>query len=267
MKLGKYVFIVALLAALPLFAQNEPIVVPITDPGKPISLQISRTQGSIEIEGADVSEIQIVLQTPEAKEPKPRSDGLRRVPNVSMGLIAEEQNNVVKVALQPNAHGPVLLRVPRRVNLVASTVNGGDIRVRGLTGELELRNTNGSIYAEDVSGTVVASTTNGKVRVRLLNVTDDRAMSFSTLNGDIDVTLPATTKANLQMKTVNGEILTDFDMNIQASPATVKRGEARSRGGSPYRVEVDRNVVATINGGGAAYHFRTFNGDIVIRSR
>lgn len=265
MKLKKTIVIVALLAALPLLAQNEPIVVPITDPGKPVTLQISRIHGSIEVEGADVSEIQIILQTPEARQAKPRSDGLRRVPNVSMGLIAEEQNNVVKVALQPNAQAPVLLRVPRRVNLVASTVNGGHIRVRGLSGELELRNTNGAIYADDVSGTVVANTTNGPVRVRLLQVTNDRAMSFSSLNGDIDVTLPASTRANLQMKTNNGEILTDFEMNIQPSSATVKRGDTRTRGG--HRVEVDRNVVATINGGGAAYHFTTFNGDIIIRSR
>lgn len=254
--------------ALPLLAQTEPIIVPLTDPAKPVTLVVSRVTGSIQIEGADVREIEIIVQAPEQTASKPRTDGLRRIPNTSMGLIAEESNNVVKVSFQPNARSPVLLRVPRRVKLSATTVNGGDIRVRGLTGELELGNVNGAIYAEDINGTVVANTTNGRVRVNLLTVTSDRAMSFSSLNGDVEVTLPANTRADLQMKTNNGEILTDFDMNIVANPPQVKRGSGSKGGESgPYRVEVNRSVRATINGGGPVMQFTTFNGDILIRSR
>jgi hypothetical protein len=41
----------------------------------------------------------------------------------------------------------------------------------------------------------------------------------------------------------------------------VSRGER----GDSYRVEVQRDVHAKVGGGGPAFHFKTFNGDILIR--
>jgi hypothetical protein len=45
---------------------------------------------------------------------------------------------------------------------------------------------------------VVAHSMNGKVVVSLNTVMPDKAMSFSTMNGDVDVTLPASVKAMAQ---------------------------------------------------------------------
>lgn len=250
------------LAGVPAGAQTEPVTIPITDPSEPVTLQISRVNGSIEVEGADIGEVQIIIASPEErKRSRPREDGLRRIPNASVGMYAEERDNVVVVGFQPNSSAPVLVRVPRRTQVKATTVNGGDLRVSGLQGELELRNTNGSIYAENVAGTIVASTTNGRVVATIIRVDQGRPMSFNTLNGKIDVTLPPSTKADLQLKTNNGEILTDFDMDIESSPAQVKRSERAGH----HKVHIDRSVRATINGGGPDFHFTTFNGDIIIR--
>lgn len=264
MKLQATIITTALLAFVPLIAdaQSSPVSIPITDPDAPVTLSISRVHGSIEIQGRDIKEVQVeVIESETKRSGRVREDGLRRIPNMSVGMVAEERGNVVKIGFQPNASAPVKVYVPRRARISASTVNGGDLIVSGIDGELELSNVNGSIEFRDVSGTIIADTTNGRIRGNITRVDRDAPMSFQSLNGTIDITLPASTRANLYMKTNNGEILSDFDMTILPSVADVKR---RSKNGV-RRVEINRDVQATINGGGPAYRFTTHNGKIVVR--
>ena len=103
----------------------------------------------------------------------------------------------------------------------------------------------------------------------------DKSMSFSTFNGDIDVTLPADTKAALKMKTENGDIYTDFDvtLNPQSAPTVEekkvkeKTKNKESRTVTRRRVRTDGNSYGTINGGGPEMQFTTFNGRILIHKK
>jgi DUF4097 and DUF4098 domain-containing protein YvlB len=88
-------------------------------------------------------------------------------------------------------------------------------------------------------------------------------MSFSTLNGDIDVTLPADTKAKVKMKSDNGEIYSDFDVRLDASGRQPVVEDSRS-GKGKYRVRFDKAMYGTINGGGPEMQFTTFNGNVYI---
>ncbi len=155
----------------------------------------------------------------------------------------------------------VKLRVPRRTSLKLTTVNAGDIEVRGVEGELELGNTNGPITALDVAGSVVAQTINGDLKVTLRSVAPDKPMSFTNMNGDIDVTLPASVKADLRMRSDVGEILTDFDFEtVSSTRKTSEGGEGRG-----FRLKIEKEVRAQVNGGGPELVFKNFNGDILIR--
>ena len=55
-------------------------------------------------------------------------------------------------------------------------------------------------------------------------------MSFSTMNGDIDVSLPADTKARVKMKADNGEIYSDFEVQQEPGPAGTKVTETGRQG-------------------------------------
>jgi DUF4097 and DUF4098 domain-containing protein YvlB len=114
-----------------------------------------------------------------------------------------------------------------------------------------------------VSGSVVAHALNGRVLVSLDRVTANKSMSFSSLNGNVDVTLPADVKANVRMKTDNGEIYSDFDVKLDASARQPVVEGNKSSG--QYRVRFDKGVYGTINGGGPEMQFTTFNGTIFIR--
>jgi DUF4097 and DUF4098 domain-containing protein YvlB len=126
-----------------------------------------------------------------------------------------------------------------------------------------VNNQNGSVSMTDVSGSVVAHSLNGAVTVSMKRVTAQKAMSFTSLNGRVDVTLPADTKANLKVRSDNGDVWTDFDVTLRNN-ATPTVTDNRNRGGR-FKIEVDRSILGTINGGGPDFLVQTMNGSIYIR--
>ena len=113
-----------------------------------------------------------------------------------------------------------------------------------------------------MAGTVNAGTTNGSVRATLTRVTDKREMAFTSLNGTVDVTLPPTTTANLRMRSDNGDVYSDFEVQLAPSAPVVQ--ESRGSNGR-YRISRNRSIVGAINGGGPEFELRTFNSNVYVR--
>ena len=93
-----------------------------------------------------------------------------------------------------------------------------------------------------------------------------KPISFSTLNGEIDVTLPSDIKANVKLKTGHGDVYSDFDIKMDLSnrnAITEKNDSADGR----FRVRMDRTMYGTINCGCLDASFQTFNVRISIRKR
>ena len=55
----------------------------------------------------------------------------------------------------------------------------------------------------------------------MASVKSGSPMSFTSLNGTIDVTLPANIAADFSMKTNRGEIYSDFDVKLKPPPKPV----------------------------------------------
>jgi len=198
-------------------------IIQLSDPKKPVFVQVELLSGGITVLGHDGAEVRMVatvdgeehVDETEKADSDPRARGLRRIRNRSMGLSVEERNNRIIIQTSSWRNSVDLeLRVPRRTSLELATVNDGDVVVRGVEGEIEVQNTNGAVTIEDVSGAVLAEAVNGDITVRFNRVTPDKAMSFVSMNGDLDVTLPPDVRANLRLSTDNGEIFTDFDVNL-----------------------------------------------------
>jgi DUF4097 and DUF4098 domain-containing protein YvlB len=139
------------------------------------------------------------------------------------------------------------------------------VTVEGVDGELEIGNVNGGITLTRVGGAVVAHTTNGDVKVTLARVAPQKPMAFTTLNGDIDVSVPSATKANLKLRSDQGEIFTDFDLKLLPESTAAKIEDTRKEGGR-YRIEINRALAGAINGGGPDFELRSFTGNIYVRS-
>ena len=271
---------------------NE-FTIPLSDPSKRGMLKAHVNYGSITIKGTARKDV--LVKYSEAKEEdeeqqdereerdhKKRIDvkvnlninkndggndsnnGLKKISGSGLELDASENNNVIKVSSDSwNNKTNLEIEVPAGMDLTVGAYNDGDIIITNIEGEVELNSYNGPITALNISGSVVATTYNGDLKVTFDKVSDGKPMSYSTYNGDVDLTFPATAKATFKMKTERGDIYTGFDMNVTSS-GPVKQQDSKSGG---YKLKIDEWKRGDINGGGAEFTLKNYNGDIYIRKR
>lgn len=151
------------------------------------------------------------------------------------------------------------LRVPRLVTLDVCGINGGQVRVEGTDGPFTVRNVNGGVRLTDVKGAGTASTVNGSVQATFV-AAPAQATGFKTVNGTVDVTMPASLSADLRLTTMHGGLYTDFETTALATRlATAERKGGRRL----YRS--DRFTSVRVGRGGPELTFETLNGDIRVR--
>jgi hypothetical protein len=244
---------------------TEQLVVPLSTPGKPYTLKVHLVTGSIKVVGYDGKDI-IINVTPrggDEERPKTAENGMRRI-SASGGyeVTAKEADNTVTVNTgNPNKALDLELKIPQDVKLKAGTVNDGDVVVENVRGELEVNNVNDQITLTNISGSVVANTVNGDVTVTFVSVDPKAPMAFSTLNGDVRVTLPADTKANLKVKSDNGDVFSDFDIDIDKTPSKIDKVTEPGM----YKIKKDDWVYGKINGGGPEMMMKNMMGDIYVK--
>jgi len=151
------------------------------------------------------------------------------------------------------------LEVPADVDLVARTVNGGEVRVSGVGGRFDVSNVNGPVTLERMGGAGMARTVNGPV-VASFSRNPAAGCTFDTVNGRIEVSFLAGLAADLHFKTLNGKVYADYDYDYRSLPP---QPADRSRGHFHYRSHGE--FAARIAGGGPELSFSTINGDILIR--
>jgi DUF4097 and DUF4098 domain-containing protein YvlB len=254
----------------PMAAQDsaDRITVPFRNASQPRKLTVNLINGSVTVKGYDGKDAIVESSSrvsSRSRRPSSVPEGMHRIGPNTGGVDIEEDNNSIKVVGGIMHSADLMIQVPVQTSLVLRTVNGGKISVENISGEIDVNNTNGSIVITNASGSVLANSNNGKVMVSLDRVTPGKAMSFSALNGNIDVTFPGDIKANLRMKTNNGEIWSDFDVKLDASKTPVVE-DNRGKNGK-YKVRLDHAVYGSINGGGPEIQFVSFNGNIVIHKK
>jgi DUF4097 and DUF4098 domain-containing protein YvlB len=247
-------------------APDNRVAVPI-DATRPVNLRAHLVSGSITVKGADVKEITVEARVrhDEGQHEGSRAAGMKRIPMTSTGLNIEAENNQVRISTDSVQRTTDLtITVPVHTSLSLHTVNDGNISVSGVDGEFDINDINGEVDLKNIGGSAVAHALNGHVVVTFNRIDPQKPMSFSSLNGDIDVTFPADLKANVSLRTDNGEVYSDFDVKLTANAPQQTVEDDRSKGGK-YQVKVDKNVHGTINGGGPEIQFKNFNGNIYIR--
>jgi len=238
--------------------------VTLTDPSHPAVVKASLINGGIVVKSHEGKEV-IVEAHARNHEGEKSGSGPKRLNISTTGLSVEEENNEVRIGTESYAR-PVDLTidVPLHTFLKLRAVNGGNIIVNGVDGELDADDINGSVTLNDVSGNAVVHALNGRVLATFRRVNPQKPMAFSSLNGDIDVTFPADLKANVSIRSDRGEVFCDFDVQLQPTTAKPVVEDGRGHGGK-YRVNIDRTVHGTINGGGPEIRFTNFQGSIYIR--
>jgi len=200
------------------------------------------------------------------QEKEKKIAGMKRLSGSTSGLEVEEDGNVVQINTQSwKAATDLVIQVPVASSLEIRSSMDGAVVVEGVSGEIDINNINGPVTLRGVSGSALVHTVNGHIDVVLTRVAASKPLSFSTMSGDIDVTLPADVKANLKMKTEQGEVYTDFDIDMTRQPVRSEAAEKTDEG--RYRITFDKSLLGLVNGGGTEISFNTFGGDIYIRKK
>jgi len=243
-------------------AAGDRVVVPARNTSHPRQVDASLLHGGITVKAYAGKEV-IVEARGSHSTPRPDQtvDGMRRLDFPTRGLSVEEEDNVVTVRMRNGGSSDLVISVPADTSLKLHALHG-EINVEGVNGEIEADSLHGAVTLANVSGTVVAHSLNGEIKVSMNRVDASKPISFSTLNGNIDVTLPADFKANVKITADRGEIYSDFDFKLGGS-ITQRNDTSDGR----FRVRLDRTLTGTINGGGAEATFHTYNGKILIRKK
>ncbi|WP_421873699.1 DUF4097 family beta strand repeat-containing protein [Marinoscillum sp.] len=243
----------------------EQFTVPLSKPGERVSIKLDQVQGDIRVTAYEGKEVIINAKSSgesafhQSEKDSNVPPGMKKVSVNSVGLSAKESDNYIRINSESwKRRIDIDMKVPANANLDLHTVHGV-VEVTGVNGAMELSGVNGSITLTNVSGSVVANTVNGEVKVTLGKVTAGEPMSFVTLNGNVDITLPASTKATAKLRSDQGDVYTDFDMDMERSKTNVKRANGE------YEVSINNWVYGKINGGGPEYTFKNMNGNIIIR--
>ena len=260
------ILLASIFLSLTAFSQREieEVAVPLSNPNKPGTLIVDIKKGHINVSSYE-GEVVLVQIKPFQKEEEKKSApaGLKRIPNQSMDVdIQEADNKVIVETGNWNKRIDFFIQVPKKFDLILETYNSGVINVDNIEGEINAESYNGPIFLKRIAGSASASTYNGEIEVHFVRVNGNTPMAFSTYNGDIKGMFPENLRATAKIKSQRGEILTDFDMEVQKAQPNV---DNRNNEGGVYKIEIDNWVIGQINGGGPEFLFKNYNGDVIIQ--
>ena len=242
---------------------GDRISVNLSDPARPGLVKASLVNGGITVKAYEGKEIVVEARNRNRERERDES-GPRRLTIATTGLSVEEENNEVRINTESYMRPiDLTISVPTHTSLHLRAVNDGDIIVTGVDGEIDVDDINGSVTLNNIAGSAVAHALNGKLLATFTRV-NQKPMAFSSLNGDIDVTFPPDLKANVSIRSDQGDVFSDFDVQLRAAAPQPVVEDNRGHGGK-YRVKIDKTVHGTINGGGPEMQFTNFQGRIYIR--
>ncbi len=217
------------------------------------TVEVHTVLGSVRAVAAtdDVAVIDATM-APEAEsaDPADRRASLRIREDDSGVTLGTEHHGSHEGGCECDEHGThghlprvdVVVRVPAGLHLVVHTVDAR-IDVDGLKGPVDLHSVDGPIDLRAMTS-AQARTVNGAIHVAfaLPDLADDSALS--TVNGAVDVTLPASANADLSVSTVNGHV------RVDPPPAGPIEG---------------RGLRMALGHGGRSLRLRTVNGTISVK--
>jgi hypothetical protein len=230
-----------------------------SDPTKPGTIKVSMARGELRVRGVDSDTITIKSEA-KAVASAPRKDGLR-VLTASSSFNLNEKDNVVTLDAGTEGWGKgsssdFHISVPRSTSVIISNSWGGEISCVDVAGDIEIKNMNGEIKLEGIAGAVLVETMNGEINANVREIREGKPLSFTSMNGEINIRVPTDSKANVRLRSQNGSILTDFDekalvTKTESAPrtgrltrtTTTKRG---TRSSSSSNSELSQEIHAVV---------------------
>ena len=172
----------------------------------------------------------------------------------SPAMVKTDSGSITVVSLTSNGtEGSTLKSVTGHVkvrdlrgNAIIET-SRADADVKLFKGDMKFNSDHGSLDVASLYGTVDAKSNSGDIEVKAKSKDFDKPLRLETASGDIYLSIPTKTPADVKLKTTKGSIKTQF-------PIKPERGIA------------SYEAAGKINGGGAMVELHSQSGDIELDS-
>jgi DUF4097 and DUF4098 domain-containing protein YvlB len=233
------------------------------------NLSLETIKGNVSVEGWDESRAEVQMTKNANTEVRITSDGKNltiktepRGGGVDVQYIIKVPRNVGKIEIKAASAEINLSDLTGKVGInngngavnladingnVGVNTGSGDITLTDVKGEIGVNTGSGSINMIDVSGKVGANAASGDIDVGLAGAGRE-PLSLNTASGNIGVHFEADVNADLEVKTLTGDINLDesFGINVRSTRPVGKEASGR------------------IGGGGQAIRINTMSGDVTI---
>jgi DUF4097 and DUF4098 domain-containing protein YvlB len=198
------------------------------------SVWIDNPFGSIDVIGTDSNVISVTadrtLTAPDTVTLKEASDG------VALSFEGDTKVRLIRTLLPPmrNVRWAVLVNyvvhVPRGVNVkIGGSKSAEHIRVSNVNGSVTINGFSGTVIMEGVVGASVVNMVNGRIIYDYTQKPVARAQ-VQAVNADIDMWLPANSNFEWVANTINGDMLSTFNVKARSFNGSVFHGIVGSGG-------------------------------------
>lgn len=224
---------------------------------KETRLVLKDFNGLLPIEGYNGNEI-VITSTSGKVVPPEKAKGLKPIfpsgtDNTGIGLDVQKAENLITITcLIPfTQEGEYKIRVPENlaIELSSGCERSNDVTVSGMKNEIDI-NTCHNIDLKDVTGPLVLATISGDINVTFSSINAAKSSSINAISGDVDITLPAKTPVDLELRTINGAFYSDFDFSDTQKNLKKVGGNVMNH---------------SLNGGGFKFSINSISGNIYLR--
>ncbi len=214
---------------------------------------------------------EIVVEVSNFEAPPKRADGLRAIygggednSGVGLGFSEVDGSILITGASKQSEEATYLIKIPNsmslKVNYSSPFVEADQIIFKNFTNEVSVNTLDADIEFINVTGPITSGTIDGTTtKVEFTKVSQGSPITISSIDGEIDVTLPANTPANLKFSNLDGEVYTDFDVNFAKKDKDGNHSMSYIGGHNSSK--------GTINGGGVEITLKTIDGIIYLRKK
>jgi DUF4097 and DUF4098 domain-containing protein YvlB len=232
-------------------------------------IEITNLLGEVSLQNASGNAI--VIESDFNLEKPDRAEGLKLLgsaeDNTDLGINVSEENGVISIqgATRQVRDYKYKILIPSgmAVNLdYGSPFAKDDVIVDSFTGSLEIKTLNANVKITKSSGPFTINTISGDLEISFDKINQSEPTSLASVNGIIDVTIPTSDKANIEISTINGNVYNNLDLKAVAKEKKEDRhaygmDAIRMQGGTSY----------TLNGGGQKVFLKSISGNIYLRRK
>lgn len=213
----------------------------------------------------------IVVESDFNMDKPERAEGLKLLgameDNTNLGINVSEENGVVTISgiSKKVRDYSYTISIPQgiAVNIdYSSPFAGSDVEVESYKGSLEIKTLSADVKLNDCTGPLTINSISGDVEAVFSSLNQNEPSSLASVSGLIDISLPAESKATVEISNITGSVYNNLDLQSVKPEKEDKRAEGlasvkRNNGNNSY----------TLNGGGTKMFLKSVSGNIYLRKK